>query len=243
MSSPIFVRCRAPRAARCPGARQDCRSVRGSGRRWNRARSRCGRPCRPPAARRTGPSGRRRAGDSRPRLTTAPSRAAARRAMRSSSSAAILAMVRESVVEGSKRFCRVKVVKSARRIFTCTQPVARFCARMRWPARSARRNTSDCILRVIGEIAEEGLLRADRFLVPLRHHRPLVDARGAFAHALRSRGRRSATAAASGASRSAPSVAMPAASTRSPSLRPRPGRRRTLERIEQRAQVAVMRPR
>ena len=94
-------------------------------------------------------------------------------------------MVRESVVEGSKRFCRVKVVKSARRIFTCTQPAARFCARMRVPARSASRSTSACILRVVGEVGEEGFLGADRLLVPLGHHRPFVDAGRALAHALR----------------------------------------------------------
>ena len=134
-----------PPAGRCRGAPRGCRSARGSGPRPRRAPSaRCRRRLAGPA-RRTGPSGRRRAGGSRPRLTTARGRAAARRATRSSSSAAILAMVRESVVEGSKRFWRVKVVKSARRIFTCTQPAARFCARMRVPARSASRSTSACM--------------------------------------------------------------------------------------------------
>ena len=189
-------------------------------------------------ARRTGPSGRRRAGGSRRRLTTAPARAAARRARPSSSSAAILAMVRESVVEGSKRFWRVKVVKSARRILTCTQPAARFCARMRWLARSARRSTSACMLRVIGEIAEEGFLGADRLLVPLGHHRAVRRCRRRARACVASRGRRSATARRPARRAAAPSVASPAASTRSPSLRPRPGRRRTESGSSTRAHVA-----
>ena len=135
-------------------------------------------------------------------------------------------MVRESVVDGSKRFWRVNVVKSARRIFTCTQPVARFCARMRCAGAIGETQHLGLHARVVGEVGEEGFLGADGFLVPLGHHRPLVDAGRAFAHALRiaaedrpqHRIRRM---------RSWPSVARPAASTRSPNFRPRPGRRRT----------------
>ena len=39
--------------------------------------------------------------------------------------------------------------------------------------------------RVICQVVEEGLFGADRFFVPLGHHRAVIDARGALAHALR----------------------------------------------------------
>src|SRR4029079_9874917 len=39
--------------------------------------------------------------------------------------------------------------------------------------------------RVLVQIGEEGFFGADRFLIPLRHHRALVDTRRALAHALR----------------------------------------------------------
>jgi hypothetical protein len=94
-------------------------------------------------------------------------------------------MVRESVVEGSKRFWRVNVVKSARRIFTCTQPVARFCARMRAPAPVRQPQHFGVHARVFEQIRGEGFLGADGLLVPSDITARSSMPAGAFAHALR----------------------------------------------------------
>ena len=144
-----------------------------------------------------------------------------------SSSTATRAMVRESVVLGSKRFWRVNVVKSARRIFTCTQPVARFCARMREPARSARRITSDSMRAA----SPRSVKKVSSALIDFSSHSDITG-RSSMPEA-RSRMRcesrpKMGQSSESGAVRSCAKVVRPAASTRSPSLRPRPGRRRTL---------------
>ena len=213
------------RAGRCRAARPGCRSARGSGRRWRRARWRPGRGRRAGAANRSSWSAACRWFTPTPNKRTRAR--VARRATRQQLGGDLgdgarvrgrrfeALLARESGEVGAPDLhlhaAGGEILRAHARAGAVGEPqyLGAACVRGR-------------------EVCREGLLGADGFLVPLGHHRALVDARRRVRACAANRGRRCGHSTASGAVRSSSERVRCRPPRRfSPVLRPRPGRRRT----------------